>query len=78
MGHRTHGGTGLRTADLIPGTMPPPRPGTGPGRPGAGLEADVSGDERGLGGKTSAREPMLRPGPFGSMILIWSLIGDRG
>ena len=58
--------------------MPPPRPGTGPGQPGAGLEADVSGDERAVGRRMPARELVLRPRPFGSMILIWSLIGARG
>ena len=48
--------------------MPPPRPGTGSGQPGAGLEADESGDERAVGQRTPARELVLRPRPFGSMI----------
>jgi len=42
--------------------MPPPRPGTGSGQPGAGLEADESGDERAVGWRTSARELVL-PAP---------------
>jgi hypothetical protein len=37
----------------------------------------VSGDERGVERKTSARELVLRHCPFGSMILMWSSIGDR-
>ena len=58
--------------------MPPPRPGTGSGQPGAGLEADESGDERPSDGGRPLASWCSRPRPFGSMTLIWSLIGDRG
>jgi len=35
--------------------MSAPRSAAGPGRPGTGLDADVFGDERGAGRRTSAR-----------------------